>query len=527
MESEVSPRAGRRLLSPAELLAARTRDRKVPQRSHGQKDFIPDGSKEQDERLHQCREEHWQLLEEERVERLGSLVKAEWKPEEGIAELKSPAGKFWQTMGFAEHGKQCLLAEEALYLLECGSIQLLYKDLPMSIQEAYENLLSQKLVSLLKYQVFSHLKRLGYIVLRFHPSAAPTPYERLLKLDSHYQSKEKGHHKRRRSSSPRLQDKKSKASEKSQECKKSPKRTRRHHKSSSPPASDSSPRERMKVSDLNMAIVEPVPSSSVTREDDDSPACTRGNKETSRKTSPEGPDDVCRSRWDFTAIAFPNMGADCLQTLLPEPDKRLLPENITVREADATRWRRKLNQKHERLTRKEREQLKWESRYKSSVNEDKEVRRCSTWRAYKALLEERRQWKERTCPSHLWEQAVTPLVKPDQGLSTADILQKIGVFQPSHILDEASQLQNNCTDLKIDFDVYQADVASKFKKNDPGKPCVRICVRRFDEQIPSLRAVKQLTYQSGDVPVVFALVDNGDIAFYSFKQFKLPTDVYP
>ena len=73
---------------------------------------------------------------------------AEWKPE-GFVELKSPAvsggaqrpgthlfclpgllrdialgppqGKFWQTMGFSEQGRQRLHPEEALYLLECVS----------------------------------------------------------------------------------------------------------------------------------------------------------------------------------------------------------------------------------------------------------------------------------------------------------------------------------------------------------------------------------------------------------------------
>ncbi|XP_042304150.1 tRNA-splicing endonuclease subunit Sen54 isoform X2 [Sceloporus undulatus] len=522
MEAEEGARARRRLLSPAELLAARTRDHKVPQRSHGQKDFIPDGSEEQEEKLRQCREEHWQLLEEERVERLGSLVKAEWKPKEGIVELQSPAGKFWHTMGFMDHGKQCLLPEEALYLLECGSIQLFYKDLPLSVQEAYENLLSQTSVSLLKYQVYSHLKRLGYIILRFRPSSVPTRYERQLNLDSHYQSTEGDRHKRKRSSSSWLQDEKPQTSEKSQECKESPKKARRNHERSSHPPSDSSSKERKKASDLKTTIAELVPSSSTTGQCEEPPACSQ---QRSKKTTWECYDDVRPSRWDFTTITFPNVGADCPHTLLPQPDKRLLPENVTAREVDVTGWRRRLNQKHERLTRKDREQLKWESRYKSNVNEDKEVRHCSNWREYKALLEKRKLWKEKSCPKHLWEQAVTPLVKPDQGLSTVDVLQQISLFQTSHILDKASQLQNNSRGLAIDFDVYQADVASSFKKNDLGKPYVRMCVRRFDEEIPSLRVLKELAYQSGDVPVVFALVDNGDIAFYSFKEFKLPIDV--
>lgn len=112
----------------------------------------------------------------------GSLVAAEWRPGEGFVELKSPAvsvgarahwtcddfcpagtwvtlaldptqGKFWQTMGFSEQGRQRLHPEEALYLLECGSIQLFHQDLPLSIQEAYQLLLTGDTVTFLQYQV--------------------------------------------------------------------------------------------------------------------------------------------------------------------------------------------------------------------------------------------------------------------------------------------------------------------------------------------------------------------------------------
>uniref|UniRef100_A0A8C6YKZ2 tRNA splicing endonuclease subunit 54 n=1 Tax=Naja naja TaxID=35670 RepID=A0A8C6YKZ2_NAJNA len=468
MEAEEEPPAGRRLLSPAELLAARTRDHKIPQRSLGQKDFIPDGAEEQESKLHQCRKEHWQLLEEERVVRLGSLVKAEWKPQEGIVELKSPAGKFWHTMGFTQHGKQCLLPEEALYLLECGSIQLFYKDLPLSVQEAYEELLSPKSVSLLKYQVDFKIW-------------SSTSAERQLNLDSHYQSRERSSHKRRYGS----------------------------------------PKATIKIPDPKIANIELVPSSSVTRDCSELPTCAQDYKEMCRKTFGKSHKDICASRWNFTSIGFPNMGADGPQVFLPEPDKRLLPENVTARAIDASHWRRRLNQKQERLTRKEQEQLKWENRYKISVNEDAQVRCCTTWQEYKALLRERSGREDRCIHT------VAPLVKPNQGLSTADILQQISVFQPSRLLEEAFQLQNDSSELKIDFDVYPADGTSTFKKNDPGKPYVRMCVQSFDEQIPSLKIVKQLSYQSGDVPVVFALVDNGNLTFFSFKELKLPVDIYP
>lgn len=54
--------------SPTELFAARSRSHKIPVR--GQKDFFPDDSEEQRQRLEQSLTEHWSLVSEERVEKL-------------------------------------------------------------------------------------------------------------------------------------------------------------------------------------------------------------------------------------------------------------------------------------------------------------------------------------------------------------------------------------------------------------------------------------------------------------------------
>lgn len=48
---------------------------------------------------------------------------------------------------------------------------------------------------------------------------------------------------------------------------------------------------------------------------------------------------------------------------------------------------------------------------------------------------------------------------------------------------------------------------------------------RSDELVPDLHTLKRLSYQSGDVPLIFALVDHGDISFYSFRDFTLPRDL--
>lgn len=69
----------------------------------------------------------------------------------------------------------------------------------------------------------------------------------------------------------------------------------------------------------------------------------------------------------------------------------------------------------------------------------------------------------------------------------------------------------------------QASSASVFLLLRTNRMFFSLC--SFDEQIPSLRALKQVTYLSGDVPLVFALVDHGEITFYSLKEFKLPIDV--
>ncbi|XP_015501620.1 tRNA-splicing endonuclease subunit Sen54 isoform X3 [Parus major] len=502
-----------------ENTAEQPEDRQAAGSGRGQKDFFPDGSAWQAERLRRCSQEQWQLLSEERPGRPRNLVKAEWKPEQGIVELKSPAGKFWHTMGFSERGKQCLLPEEALYLLECGSVQLFYRDVPLSIQEAYETLLCQEAMSLSHYQVFSHLKQLGYIVLRFDPSTVPSPYERQLSLESHCKNSGKHHRKRRRSSSPRLHEKKHKIYEDLPEAEGTSGKDGDDHGDSIP--MDENPLSvQPKEPDAVSAEGESVPVPLDTGQNDSlsfSSRQTGDHKESSSGTH--------ATRWDFTTITFPNVASDQPCTHLPSPDNRLLPENVPGREVDAASWCTRINQKQEKLSRKERKQRERESRYKSSVNADQEVRRCSNWQEYKALLEQRRQQRVWKRPSHLWDQAVTPLLRPEEVTSPAVLLQQISVLQPSHILDGASRLQEDPEALKIDFNVYQADAVSKFKKTNPGKPHVRMCVRSFDEQIPSLRALKQVTYLSGDVPLVFALVDHGEITFYSLKEFKLPVDV--
>ncbi|KAL0993368.1 hypothetical protein UPYG_G00106840 [Umbra pygmaea] len=493
------------LLSPSELFKARTRSHKIPGR--GQKDFIPSGSNEQEARLQQNLEEHWSLVLEERVERLGNLVKAVWIPSDRIVELQSPAGKFWQTMGFSVHGKQCLHPEEALYLMECGNLQVFYQDLPLSIQEGYERFLNSKTMSIQHYQVFGHLKRLGYVVNRFDPSSVPSQYERQLNIPL---SRERSGRqlKRKRSHSPTHRTQEGPTTEGTEVKDRDGGKERMNPEA--PPDMD----------ETQMASQED-PSTSAQGVQGRSWWSKGGTPD----LQPELPGQSQSSgspRWDFRSLPFPDLGSrDKHRGSLASPDPCLLPEAVgSVGPCDVAPWLLRLNLWQGRMSRREQDQ------YRRDINQDREVQRCRNWAEYRKLQEKRSQLKRKNRPAHLWEGPVTPLHDPAQPCSTGELMDKINVLKPSRLLEGASRLKGS-DEWRICFNVYQPDTVAEFKKSSPGKPYSRMCVCSFDGPVPDLRTLKVLAFQSGDIPVTYAVVDHGDISFYSFKDFQIPTDVLP
>ncbi|KAG2049090.1 hypothetical protein BDR06DRAFT_961995 [Suillus hirtellus] len=80
-----------------------------------------------------------------------------------------------------------LLPEEALYLIERGAL-FCWKDIqadltglddvegaPMSVQQAFAELIGKEDLTLEKYQVFAYLRRLGYVITRTHPPSPSYP----------------------------------------------------------------------------------------------------------------------------------------------------------------------------------------------------------------------------------------------------------------------------------------------------------------------------------------------------------------
>ncbi|KAK3553009.1 hypothetical protein QTP86_031100 [Hemibagrus guttatus] len=487
------------LLSSSELLQSRSRNHKIPVR--GQKEFLPNDSEQQKACLQNALDEHWMLVTEERVERVGNLVNAEWIPEEKLVKLKSPAGKFWQTMGFSEQGKQCLFPEEALYLMECGNVQVFYQDLPLSLQEGYESFLSAETVTLHQYQVFSHLKRLGYVVNRYD-----TRQQMNLPLSNNKLSKQL---KRKWNQSPGLCNKKSSAS--------SEVSTGQHEgeiNTNVPCSSLEAPGqlETQKASQGEILKFDP-----------ESKRAPGRNWWTNIPSKPQ-PDSFQPSiwYWDFSCISFPDLGsynASC--ACLPPPDPSLLPGALQVPECHMANWHRNINLKQEHWSKQERQRE--QNRHRCNINDDQSVRQCRNWVEYLELVEKRRSQQHNRKPTNFRELEVLPLAQPRKCSSHRELLEHINIIQSYDLLAKNSRLPG-LKQWRITFNLYQPD--TEFKKSCPGKPYTRLCVCSFDGPVPNFHVLKQLSLQSSDVSMTFAVVDHGDISFYSFKEFMLPTDVY-
>ncbi|KAK7111807.1 hypothetical protein V1264_011381 [Littorina saxatilis] len=179
------------ILSAEELFRCRKRENlSVPQRG-GAKDYEPDGSWLQDKRLEAFYEEHQSVLAEPRVEKSGSLVKGTWSSEMRLVNLEKTA-KFWMKMGFADQQRNWLHPEEALFLMEVNCLDLRHQGLSLSLQEACDLLLHPSCdISEEEYQVYAHLRRLGFIVIRHAGKLDVTSYEKKIGLDKHARKKTK------------------------------------------------------------------------------------------------------------------------------------------------------------------------------------------------------------------------------------------------------------------------------------------------------------------------------------------------
>ncbi|KAG7248295.1 hypothetical protein CRUP_008549, partial [Coryphaenoides rupestris] len=185
------------------------------------------------------------------------------------------------------------------------------------------------------------------------------------------------------------------------------------------------------------------------------------------------PDGSASSRWDFLSIRFPDLGAlDGPAGPLDPPDPSLLPGATAVGVCDVSPWLGRLNLRRERLCGGERRRREAEERALRNRGPDREVQGCRSWAEYRELMERRSEEQSRRRrspkgPANLWEEEVTPLHDPREGIPTAELLEKISIVKMAVPAEGEWQ---------ISFNVHQPTVNMEFRKSSPGTPYSRMCV---------------------------------------------------
>lgn len=118
-----------------------------------------------------------------RIHNPKSIIIGFYDPGNDSAVIEHPKGPHLRTIGKADsQGRLNLLPEEALYLVERGSLDLRWRSnelygIPLSLQAATTYLLGSQGLTLERYTVYAGLKRSGYVVQR-GPAWYPEDYDK-------------------------------------------------------------------------------------------------------------------------------------------------------------------------------------------------------------------------------------------------------------------------------------------------------------------------------------------------------------
>ncbi|KAJ3395472.1 hypothetical protein HDU92_005725 [Lobulomyces angularis] len=97
--------------------------------------------------------------------KINNISEAVWLPEATLSQIIKQKGVHFNTMGFTKKNVTYLNAYETLYLIEKGCLDLYFKEKVVGIKAAYCLILRSE-TDFENYQVYSTLKRQGYVVLK-------------------------------------------------------------------------------------------------------------------------------------------------------------------------------------------------------------------------------------------------------------------------------------------------------------------------------------------------------------------------
>ncbi|KAL2053498.1 hypothetical protein ABVK25_006150 [Lepraria finkii] len=138
----------------------------------GEKDFEHHGTISQTSTLEASQQAMHNALSVPRTHNPKNNIVGLYDPTNGTTIIENPKGPMTKTMGRGDiQGRLNLLPEEALYLIERGTMDLRWRSeelegIPLSLQAAYAHLLGDQGLTLELYTVYTSLKRIGYVVQR-------------------------------------------------------------------------------------------------------------------------------------------------------------------------------------------------------------------------------------------------------------------------------------------------------------------------------------------------------------------------
>ncbi|GFS41233.1 tRNA-splicing endonuclease subunit Sen54 [Trichonephila inaurata madagascariensis] len=178
------PDINKSFMSAEELVSLRKHQEDSNRLAVGDK-FYTHSESQLDDGVLECALENYKCtLNKKRAGRICDLMQAEWNAELNAVIVSKLKGKFVQHMGRMVNGKYALSPEESIFLLENGCIEIINGGMPMSTEEAY-NLILKGPLSLEKYQVYSHLSQLGFIVVSHQTKLGVTQCKKEMNLDKH------------------------------------------------------------------------------------------------------------------------------------------------------------------------------------------------------------------------------------------------------------------------------------------------------------------------------------------------------
>ena len=171
---------------PQPILTSNSQDdpNKLTLPKRGEKDFEPHATSLQMSTLEASRDAMTQALSIPRIHQPKSHILAVYDLATNMAWVEKVKSQHFQTIGKFKNGKEWLLPEEALFMLERGSLDIRWPVVktdndeaheeggaPMSLQGAYGAFIGMEggvggKLTLEMYNVYTGLKRAGYIVFR-------------------------------------------------------------------------------------------------------------------------------------------------------------------------------------------------------------------------------------------------------------------------------------------------------------------------------------------------------------------------